>query len=141
LRSLGGLLLKRLKSWVDQSSFNKVNFLNVAAQRVATFIIEWYTAAKTTSLIKVIATGIEVVATGIEVVVTGIEVVATWIEVVATWIEVVATWIEVIATGIEVVATWIEVIATGIEVASLVCAKDAFQDTVSDLHLLPSNRI
>ena len=86
LRSLGGLLLKRLQSWVDQSTTNKVNFLNIAAQRVATLIIEWYTAAKTTPLI---------------------------------------------------IAARIEVVATGIEVASLVCAKDAFQETVPRLHIFP----
>jgi hypothetical protein len=97
LRSPGGLLLERLQSWVDQSSSNEVNFLNVAAQRVATLIIEWYTAAKTIALNKVIATLIEVVATGIKIVATGI--------------------------------------------VSLVCAKDAFQETVPGLHLLPSSRI
>jgi phage-related minor tail protein len=104
LRSLGGLLLERLQSWVDQSTTNKVNFLNVAAQRVATLIIAWYTAAKTIALNKVIA-----------------------------------TLIEVVATGIEVVATGIKIVATGI--VSLVCAKDAFQETVPGLHLLPSSRI
>ena len=98
LRPLGGLLLERLQSWVDQSTPNKVNFLDVAAQRVTALVIEWNTAAKSITLIKLVA------------------------------------------PRIEVVPTLIKVVAL-VEVASLVCPKDAFQETVPGLHLLPSTSI
>ena len=120
LRSLGRLLLERLQSWVDQSATNKVNFLNVAAQRVTTLVIAWNAAAKIITLI----------------VAPSVEVVATLIKVVASLIKVVASLVEVVATAL------IKVVAAAlIEVASLVCAKDAFQETVPGLHLLPWSSI